>query len=938
MCALIWTVRVLYILIAYLFCRQLFPWRSGASEGKELSAALSFLLLYALGNAMELLCQTQEAAKIAMQIGNIALLQAVGATALFVQRYIRVRVPKLILLAMVVADFAVVAALLTSASHTWYAKKFWLVRVGAYSYVELMPSIFARLYQVLMLVYALFIPAAVMYFFHAEKKRFASHKAQNVLMQAVVLLPMVAYGVDLWGELKPYMLLPVALLLAIETLFWLIRKSRNVDILKNAKDCSLETMEQAVLLVDNRHNILYSNAAAKKLLRAVDKPTEQLLIRHTESGELTIGERHYGRKITPIYDGSNRSGSSIWIHDTTEIHQMMQRLIVCRDEADQANQAKSEILADASHEIKTPMNAIIGMSEIALRKNMSDDLRQNIQTIHHAGKMLLNMVNHLLDISKIETGNMVLQEKEYHLDSVLFDVSMLASADLYDRPIQYSMQVQKNVPNGLVGDVVRVKEILVNLLGNAAKYTEKGEIKLTVRYKNDPQGARIQFEVADTGIGILQEDLEHIFKPYRQVVLEQDTKSNGVGLGLAIVKQLVEMMQGSIHVESEYGKGSVFTVEILQKVFDMQPAELQEIPEEAQKSKETAQPNHQPILFPDARILIVDDMEMNLQVAEGLLKPYQAQVFCAESGKKAIEMILQNQYDLVLMDYKMLDMDGIEAVQTIRQTENVANQTLPIVALTANTTKIWREFLIAKGFTDFLEKPIQIAELETVLVKLLSKPLHETENLVLPENIARLVEEGIDTALGLRQCGGKWDNYQNILHTYRKETGRMLAELPQDLESDIDTFAMKVHGIKGASRIIGALPLGVAAEEIEQCAKQGNIEQAQTRFPAFAEQTQMILQTLEKALSAVSLQKEVLPKAENAMPLDRIWWQDLLTTVQQYDLQTAQARLQEASVRQCSEAEEEQVHQLASLLDAVEYEAAEKIILEHLGDAAEMGN
>ncbi len=935
MCTLIWTVRVLYVLIAYVFCRLLFPWKSGTEEGKELSVALSFLLLYAIGNVMELLCQTQEAAMLAMQIASIALLQAMGATALFVQRYIRVRIPKLILLAAVAVHLAVVSVLLTSSSHTWYAKKVWMVHGGTYAYVQILPNVFAYLHQALILVYALFIPAAVLYFFHAEKNRFAAHKVRSALMQMVLLLPIAAYSMDWWGGLKPYLLLPVGLLLAIETLFWLIRKNRNVEMLQHAKDCSLDTLEQAILLVDNRHHTLYSNAAAKKLMRAVDKPTGQLLLRHTESGELTIGERHYGRKITPIYDNGVRIGVSIWIHDTTETHQMMQRLIACRDEADQANQAKSEILADTSHEIKTPMNAIIGMSEIALRKNMSDDLRQNIQTIHHAGKMLLNMVNHLLDISKIETGNMVLQEKEYHLDSVLFDVSMLASADLYDRPIQYSMQVQKNVPNGLVGDSVRVKEILVNLLGNAAKYTEKGEVKLTVRYKNDPQGARIQFEVADTGIGILQEDLEQIFKPYRQVTPEQDIKSNGVGLGLSIVKQLVEMMQGSIQVESEYGKGSTFQVEILQKVFDMQPAELQEIPEEERilhDAQEHASMRHQPILFPEARILIVDDMEMNLQVAEGLLKPYQVRVYCAESGKKAIEMILENQYDLVLMDYKMLDMDGIEAVQTIRQTENVENQTLPIVALTANTTKIWKDFLIAKGFTDFLEKPIQVAELEQVLVKLLSKPTNESENWVLPESFVQLVQKGIDTVLGLKQCGGKWDNYQNILYTYLKETKRMLAELPQDLETDIDKFAMKVHGIKGASRIIGALQLGVAAEEIEQSAKQGNIEQAQTLFPAFAEQTQSILQTLEQALSAVSVHKEVPEKAEHAPPLDRAWWEQLLTAVQQYDLQTAQALLQEAAVRQCSDIETAYVHQLEELLDAVEYEAAQTIIEQQLHD------
>jgi len=401
--------------------------------------------------------------------------------------------------------------------------------------------------------------------------------------------------------------------------------------------------------------------------------------------------------------------------------------------AREANAAKSWFLSQMSHEIRTPLNAVIGLSEIELRGSLPDSTRDNISKIHQSGASLLGMINDILDISKIEAGRFQLVSAVYETAPLLSDTVNLNKVRIGSKPITLKLEINSDFPSKLIGDELRVRQVLNNLLSNAIKYTQEGTVTLNVLCETIPDGANVMilFTVRDTGIGIRAEDMEKLFTIYTQLATGTNSKIEGTGLGLTITKRLVEMMGGSVSVESEYGKGSVFTAQIIQRV-DAADGGIGEETAEAMrnfryKSKwQTTslspgkEENITRLWLPDCRVLVVDDLSTNLQVARGLLAPYGLQIDTVVSGPEAVEKAKAVQYDLIFMDHMMPEMDGITTALAIRKIDGYAHT--PIVALTANALRGMKELYLEKGFQDYLSKPISPEALDEIINKWLPIP------------------------------------------------------------------------------------------------------------------------------------------------------------------------------------------------------------------------
>ncbi len=397
-----------------------------------------------------------------------------------------------------------------------------------------------------------------------------------------------------------------------------------------------------------------------------------------------------------------------------EIDQARIRAEASIHQATIANKAKSNFLASTSHEIRTPMNAILGINDMILAENPDLETRRASLDIKRAGEYLLALVNNILDISKIEAGKMDLYETDYHLWELLKDCEAAMSELLIHKEnIKFILNADKNLQEHLHGDVLRLKQALLNLLSNAAKYTEKGSITLTVSGERK-KGSEIlmKFVVQDTGIGMHDEDLQKIYEPFERANIVETRHIPGAGLGLTLVKNIVDIMSGRISVDSSYGKGTAFTVEIPQRLAAGENMTIHEYEQFITSQPEiTPQQQDTPNVWPDAKILVVDDTPVNLVVAKGMLKTSEAEIDTAESGEDALDLIKSKHYDLVFLDHKMPGMDGVE---TLGHAKKYSPDT-KYIALTANSGANARNEYIAMGFDDYLPKPFKGDDMMAIL-------------------------------------------------------------------------------------------------------------------------------------------------------------------------------------------------------------------------------
>jgi signal transduction histidine kinase/CheY-like chemotaxis protein/HPt (histidine-containing phosphotransfer) domain-containing protein len=534
-----------------------------------------------------------------------------------------------------------------------------------------------------------------------------------------------------------------------------------------------------------------------------------------------------------------------------------------KENAESASKAKSIFLANMSHEIRTPINGILGMDSMLLKECKDETLRDYALNIQSAGQTLLSLINDILDISKIESGKMEILPVTYSVFTVLNDCYNMVAVRAKDKNLELVMDISPEIPAALFGDEVRIRQVVNNLLSNAVKYTNEGSVTLSVwaeKVDVDPmQGdntSRVELfiQVKDTGIGIREKDREKLFADFVRLDEKRNRNIEGTGLGLNLTKQLLDMMGGAIQVESTYGKGSVFTVRLLQQVSDEKPlGDFEKLYKEHVNVVDAVRERFE---APKARVLVADDMQMNLKVFVGLLKSTKIQIDTAINGAEALELVQKQHYDVIFLDHMMPVMDGIEAFRRMKIQLTNSNVNTPVVMLTANAVADARNSYMDEGFSDYLAKPIREEVLLTTLKKFLPKDLvknvgeGKVEEPVQEPSVKRQTKlsDYLDTATGLAYCMNDQTFYKEMLDEYAKS--EKIGELKEYFEKgDFEYYRITVHAVKSTSLTIGATKVSEDAKSLEMACKEGNIDFVKRNHDAFVAEYESLIRVLQAELA-----------------------------------------------------------------------------------------
>ena len=505
--------------------------------------------------------------------------------------------------------------------------------------------------------------------------------------------------------------------------------------------------------------------------------------------------------------------------------------------AEDANEAKSIFLANMSHEIRTPINTVLGMNEMILRESNEKSILFYAEKIKSAGNNLLSLINDILDFSKIESGKIELILQEYNLPQMLIDLVSMIDGRAENKGLCVNTSFDKELPQILIGDETRIKEVITNLLTNAVKYTAKGTITFKVMYEKieeDPDSIVLKIAVSDTGIGIHKEDMERLFSKFVRLDEKKNRNIEGAGLGLNITQSLLELMDSKLQVESEYGKGSVFYFDLVQKVADWEPIGNYE--ESALEDVNRTLVQKGEFTAPDARILAVDDNDINLMVLANLFKRAKVKVDTADNADSCLRLVAENKYDLIFLDHMMPEKDGIEILHEVKALEDGLNKDTPIVCLTANAISGAKDFYIKQGFDSYLTKPINPELLEEMMLQFLpedkvvileKEDKDDSRKCAVDERevFLPLYERGdVDVEKGISN-NGSISAYLSIFGMFLERIEESAKEIDDLYKAqDIKNYTIKIHAIKSSARMIGAMNLGEDAQELENAGKRNDYD------------------------------------------------------------------------------------------------------------------
>lgn len=808
-------------------------------------------------------------------------------------------------------------------------------REMGFHYIKLQSGgLYKARFVILIFVLAICLFAMIRRYRKTKEKEEKHALLYLIIADVICMLPL---GMELWINYT-YDIGPILAAVAVLVVICFVVEGDNFYLMDIGRSWAIENMNSVFIIMDDSYKYIDSNKFAREQFPEIrriykgEKLPQQLIdIMKDSNDEVTVDGKYYEKAINVLVLKGKDRGFCLRLNDISKQHAMLIELKEAKEKAEDANRAKSDFISNMSHEIRTPMNAIVGMTEILLRHDLGKQERGYLLNIKNSGAALLSIINDILDISKIESGKTEIIEDEYEPMSLINDLSMIFLNRIGDKHIELIFDIDSNMPMKLYGDSLRLRQVIINIVNNAIKFTEEGYVCLQMKSKIiSADEILLKVEISDSGQGIKPEDLDKLFGAFQQVDTKKNRNKEGTGLGLSISQKLIRLMHGEINVESVYGKGSVFSFAIPQKVINMERAA--DIGTEQKNKKVTGlmsnelvleqlkkianlyqieyvdcyeakeknihvdyffmdeliyremkadidkyftengtqvcvlqnpmrenvwdekvtvankplfslnfcqilnhelmsnflemQENDISFVAPNARILVVDDNEMNLKVAVGLLQPLQMHIDTAGDGRKAIEMVQQKKYDLIFMDHMMPVMDGVETTKHIRELGAEYYKEVPIIALTANAVSGAKEMFLKNGMNDFVAKPIEMKEICKKIRNWLPKEMIMKKEAVHSDFEEKEEEipniEGLDVQEGIKNCGSV-SLFISLLGDYYKIIDIKANKLEKCLEDHmIKDYVIEVHALKNTSRMIGAMELSQDFAAMEQFGNEGN--------------------------------------------------------------------------------------------------------------------
>ncbi len=910
---------------------------------------LSFIALLTneIGYLLELVSKNKESYTAALKFSYFGKIWYAFLMFLFVAELTRIKIPTIVKYLLLSFQAFTYMVIFTVEYNTLYYSYFDVRRYNGFMRSEHGNGI---IYRINMTIQILYILAGIYFLVKDLNKRRRKKERLCVLTVIAAVLTeaifLIVQLIRIPGVSEYYDVTMVGYFIGTILMLIAIIYFNLLGTVEIAKEFVIDRISEGIIAVDNDDVIEYYNKPAEKIYPGLG-PDPLLKRRYGEicwdddeilngikqavinESNIEIGDRIYTPEANDLFNGDEIIGKIYVLVDDTEHYRYMAELEKQKEIADSANKAKSRFLANMSHEIRTPINVVLGFDEMIIRESSEKSIRKYAADIMSASKTLLSLINDILDLSKAEAGKMEIIPQQYELASLINDLNNLVRSGAEKKGLKFNLNVNRHIPNLLFGDEVRIRQCVTNLLTNAVKYTREGFVTLHVScsdIKKDEGHLSIElrFEVEDSGIGMKPETLEDLFSPYKRIEEERNRNIEGTGLGMSITRQLLELMDSDLKVESEYGKGTRISFEIMQEV--ILPDEIGDI---SGRISETFGEEAYRELFhaPEARILVVDDTEMNMTVIKSLLKKTQIGIDTASGGKDAIKLALKNEYDAIFIDHMMPDMDGIETLDIIRKEGK--NTDAPAIALTANAISGAEQMYLKAGFTDYLSKPVDGIKLERMLFGILPKEkiltweaaegterkdtagdrqgahmesgVYEFVTMnpdersdTLPEWLINISEIDLDN--GLKYCGGI-DGYLSIIEAFHQTASYKADEIETLFkDKDINNYTIKVHALKSSARIIGANDLSELAKKLEKAGDDNDVQFIEDNTGTLLKMYRKLDKELSKMdeisadfplLSSAEMKEAYQTMIEVAKSMDYGMMHELLKKVRQYRLEGA---------------------------------------------------